>query len=110
MQDQIDALQINLAASAGATLAATNDAAAATTALAGLPPTGTPNLGTTAPIFALSPAYLVLHNSLLSFTCHPLILTSSDDFVYGIVLYVPYLVLQLASHRKWVRPLASREC
>jgi hypothetical protein len=56
MQDQIDALQINLAASAAATLAATNAAAAATTALAGLPPTGTSNLGTAAPIFALSPA------------------------------------------------------
>jgi hypothetical protein len=56
MQDQIDALQINLAASAAATLAATNAAAAATTALAGLPPTGTPNLKTAAPIFALSPA------------------------------------------------------
>jgi hypothetical protein len=56
MQDQIDALQINLAASAAATLAATKAAAAATTALAGLPPTGTPNLGTAAPIFALSPA------------------------------------------------------
>jgi hypothetical protein len=54
MQDQIDALQIDLAASAAATLAATNAAAAATTALAGLPPTGTPNLGTAAPIFALS--------------------------------------------------------
>jgi hypothetical protein len=56
MQDQIDALQINLAASTAATLAATNAAAAATTALARLPPTGTPNLGTGAPIFALSPA------------------------------------------------------
>jgi hypothetical protein len=56
MQDQIAALQIDLAASAAATLATTNAAAAATTALAGLPPTGTPNLGTAAPIFALSPA------------------------------------------------------
>jgi hypothetical protein len=45
MQDQIDALQINLAASTAATLAATNPAAAATTALAGLPPTATPPLG-----------------------------------------------------------------
>jgi hypothetical protein len=56
MQDQIAALQINLAASAAATLAASNAAAAATTALAGLPPTGTPNLGTAAPIFARSHA------------------------------------------------------
>jgi hypothetical protein len=56
MQDQIDALQIDLAASAVATLAVTNATAAATTALAGLPPTGAPNPGTTAPIFALSPA------------------------------------------------------
>jgi hypothetical protein len=56
MQDQIDALQLELAASAAATLATTNAAAAATTALAGLPPTGTPNLETAAPIFALSPA------------------------------------------------------
>jgi hypothetical protein len=56
MHDQIAALQINLTASAAATLAATNAAAAATTALEGLPPTGTPNLGTAAPIFALSPA------------------------------------------------------
>jgi hypothetical protein len=56
MQDQIAALQIDLAASTAATLAATNAAAAATTALAGLPSTGTPNLGTAAPIFALSPA------------------------------------------------------
>jgi hypothetical protein len=69
MQDQIAALQIDLAASSAATLAATNAAAAATTALAGLPPTGTPNLGTAAPIFALSPAmanagaYLDLANS-----------------------------------------------
>jgi hypothetical protein len=37
--------------SAAATLAAMNAAAAATTALAGLPPTGTPNLGIAAPIF-----------------------------------------------------------
>jgi hypothetical protein len=56
MQEQIAALQIDLAASAAATLAATNAAAAATTALAGLPPTGAPNPGTAAPIFALSPA------------------------------------------------------
>jgi Tfp pilus assembly protein FimV len=56
MQDQIAALQIDLAASSAATLAARNAAAAVTTALAGLPPTGTPNLGTAAPIFALSPA------------------------------------------------------
>jgi hypothetical protein len=56
MQDQIAELQIDLAASAAATLAATNATAAATNALAGLPPTGTPNLGTAAPIFALSPA------------------------------------------------------
>jgi hypothetical protein len=63
MQDQIDALQINLAASAAATLAATNAAAAATTALAGLPATGTANLGTAAPIFALSPAWRTLEHS-----------------------------------------------
>jgi hypothetical protein len=56
MQEQISALQIDLAASAAATLAATNAAAAATAALAGLPPTGAPNPGTAAPIFALSPA------------------------------------------------------
>jgi hypothetical protein len=56
MQDQIDALQINLAASAATTLATKKTAAAVNTALAGLPPTGMPNLGTTAPIFALSPA------------------------------------------------------
>jgi hypothetical protein len=56
MQEQIAELQLELAASAAATLAATNAAAAATTALAGLPPTGTPNLGTAAHIFALSPA------------------------------------------------------
>jgi hypothetical protein len=56
MQDQIAELQINLAAFASATLAATDAAAAATTALTGLPPTGTPNLGTAAPIFALSQA------------------------------------------------------
>jgi hypothetical protein len=56
MQDQIAEMQINLAASAAATLAVTNAATAANTALAGLPPTGTPNLGTTSPIFALSPA------------------------------------------------------
>jgi hypothetical protein len=56
MQDQITALQIDVAASAAATLAATNAAAAATTALTGLPPTGTPNMGTASPIFALSPA------------------------------------------------------
>jgi hypothetical protein len=56
MQEQIAALQINLVASAAATLAATNAAVAATTALTGLPPTGTPNLGTAAPIFALLPA------------------------------------------------------
>jgi hypothetical protein len=54
MQDQIAALQMELAASAAATLAATNAAAAATTALVGLPLTGNPNLGTAAPIFALS--------------------------------------------------------
>jgi hypothetical protein len=54
MQDQIAELQIELAASAAATLAATNAAAAATTALAGLPPTGTPNLGTAASILALT--------------------------------------------------------
>jgi hypothetical protein len=51
MQDQIAALQIDLAASAAVTLAAANAAAAATTALAGLPPTGMPDLRT-----ALSPA------------------------------------------------------
>jgi hypothetical protein len=56
MQDQIAALQIDLAASTTATLSATNAAVAATTALTGLPPTGAPNLGTAAPIFALSPA------------------------------------------------------
>jgi hypothetical protein len=56
MQDQIAELQLELAASAAAaaTLAATNAAAAATSALAGLPLTGTPNLGIAAPIFALS--------------------------------------------------------
>jgi hypothetical protein len=54
MQEQIAALQINL--TAAATLAPANAAAAATTALAGLPPTGAPNLGTAAPICALSPA------------------------------------------------------
>jgi hypothetical protein len=56
MLELIDALQIDLAASSAATLAVTNAAAAATTALAGLPPTGTPNLGTAATISALSPA------------------------------------------------------
>jgi hypothetical protein len=56
MQEQIAALQIDLAASAATMLAATNAPAAATTALAGLPPTGAPNLGTAAPIFALLPA------------------------------------------------------
>jgi hypothetical protein len=56
MQEQIAALQIDLAASAAATLAATNTTAAATAALAGLPPTGAPNPGTAASIFALSPA------------------------------------------------------
>ncbi len=56
MQEQISALQIDLTASAAATLAATNAAAAATPALAGLPPTGAPNPGNTAPIFALLPA------------------------------------------------------
>jgi hypothetical protein len=57
MQEHIDALQIDLAASSAASLAATNATAADTTALAGgLPPTGAPNLGTAAPIFALSPA------------------------------------------------------
>jgi roadblock/LC7 domain-containing protein len=54
MQDQIAELQIELAASSAATLATKNAAAAATTALAGLPLTGMPNLGTAVPIFALS--------------------------------------------------------
>jgi hypothetical protein len=43
MQDQIATLQIDLAASAAATLAAKKTAAAVNTALAGLPPTGMPN-------------------------------------------------------------------
>jgi hypothetical protein len=54
MQEHIPVLQIDLAASTPATLAATNAAAAATTAFAGLPPTGASHLGTVAPIFALS--------------------------------------------------------
>jgi hypothetical protein len=56
IQEQIAELQLELAASSAASLAATNAAADASTALAGLPPTGTPKLGTSAPIFALSPA------------------------------------------------------
>jgi hypothetical protein len=55
MQTQIAQLQLELAASAAATLAATNAAAATTAVFVGLPPAGAPNPETAAPIFALSP-------------------------------------------------------
>jgi hypothetical protein len=56
MQTQIAQLQLELAASAATTLAATNAAVAATAAFVRLPPTGAPNPETAALIFALSPA------------------------------------------------------
>ena len=63
MQEQIAQLQLELAASSAASLAATNAAAAATTALAGLPPTGTPNLETAAPIMLSRRPWRTLEHS-----------------------------------------------